>query len=153
MQKPSLTLPLTAHYSYYLEVMTETLCRRADRFLCFVQFLLGASVFADSRYGWLAGSVIALISAVQFSCKPGALAGHARLQAQRYKKLCDELPALDPAQALAYLHKIEENDSPVNTRLCNPARLRACIALGQKKDTTLTPGEKLMAHLAGGIPQ
>ncbi|EBC4877339.1 hypothetical protein C2W27_14425 [Salmonella enterica] len=153
MKKPSVTLELTVYYSYYLEVMTEALNRRTDRFLCFVQFLLGASVFTDSRYGWLIGFVIALISAVQFSCKPGTAAGHAKLQAHRYKKLCDELPELNRDQVLSRLHKIEENDSQINTRLCNPARLRACIALGLKKDAKLSPCEKVIAYLAGGIPE
>jgi hypothetical protein len=153
MSKPSDTLKLTAHYSYYLEVMTGTLNQRIDRFLCFCQFLLGASVFADSAYGWLIGFLIAAISAAQLAYKPGAAAGHAKLQAHRYKMLCDTLDKLDHDEAQAQLHKIEENDSQINTLLCNPARLRACIALGFKKDATLTSREKLAACLGGGIPE
>ncbi|HBY9743091.1 Uncharacterised protein [Klebsiella pneumoniae] len=153
MSKPSETLRLTVHYGYYLEVMTSTLNQRLDRFLCFCQFLLGASVFADSTFGWLIGFLIAAISAAQLAYKPGAAAGHAKLQAQRYKILCDELNTLDSAAAQAKLHDIEENDSPINTLLCNPARLRACIALGFQKDAVLTGKERLVACLGGGIPE
>lgn len=153
MTTPSVTLKLTVHYGYYLEVMTSTLNQRADRFLCFCQFLLGASVFAESANGWLIGFLIALISAIQLACKPGAAAGYAKLQAHRYKKLCDALGTLSHDDAQAQLHKIEESDSQANTLLCNPARLRACIALGLKKDAILTRWEKLAACLGGGIPE
>ena len=153
MSQPSDTLKLTVHYGYYLEVMTSTLNQRLDRFLCFCQFLLGASVFADSAFGWLIGFLIAAISAAQLACKPGAAAGHARLQAQRYRVLCDDLETLDHATAQARLHDIEKNDSTVNTLLCNPARLRACIALGFRKDASLTRKERLTAWMGGGIPE
>jgi len=153
MTTPSVTLRLTVAYGQYLETMTSTLNQRLDRFLCFIQFLLGASVFADSRYGWLTGTLIALISAFQFACKPGNTAGHARLQALQYKTLGDEIDKLAHDEALRRLHDIEKNDSTFSTLLCNPARLRALISLDLKPDTTLNRCERVIAALAGGIPR
>ncbi|EAA5550230.1 hypothetical protein ZK99_004770 [Salmonella enterica subsp. enterica] len=153
MSLPSDAQKFAVYYNQYLELMTETLNRRCERTLCFFQFLLGSAVFAQSSVGWLFGAVVATCAAFQYSWNPGKIASNAKKQAYRYQRLRDNFNKLTSESLADKMHVIEQNDSPLINSLLNPARCRAYIALGWPQVEKLTRWERIVAFLAGGIPQ
>lgn len=153
MSQPSREQVFTLCYSHYLEVMTETLNRRCERMICFFQFLLGSAVFAQSSLGWLFGATVAVCAALQYSWNPGKLAANARKQSFRYQQLRNNLDNLTAKTLAQEMQIVERDDSLVTNALLNPARCRAYIALGWPQVEKLTHWERIVAFLAGGIPQ
>lgn len=156
MEQPSDQIKFEVSYSIYLAEMTETFNRRINQFFTFLQFLLGASISGDIRYGWLLGFLIACVSAIQFTVKFGERSGNAKSQVRRYRRLADELPQLDEDQIKVRMQEIEESDPRTLTSLYNPARKRASIALygiDREADHPLTRWEQIVAFISGGIPK
>lgn len=155
-KSPSDDLIFEINYNAHLARMTETLNGRIDKFCCFVQVLLGATIFAQSSYGWLFGIIIAIMSAFQLAYKPGEAAGNSKVQALRYQQLADELTLLSGEMIRAKRDKIEEQDTAPLTSLFNPARKRTSIALYGKDVESgykLTFQERIFSGIAGGIPK
>ncbi|EDV9532938.1 hypothetical protein ZP60_001519 [Salmonella enterica subsp. enterica] len=153
MSQPSNEQRFYVCYNHYLELMTEVLNRRIERWLCFLQFLLGSAIFAQSSFGWLCGAAVALCAAIQFSWNPGKIASNAKIQSYRYQQLRNNFDNLTSEELAHKISIIEKNDSPLVNSLLNPARRRAYIALGWDSPEELTRWEKLMSFFAGGIPR
>ncbi|EDC3659603.1 hypothetical protein GPP61_001980 [Salmonella enterica] len=153
MSQPSDEQRFYVCYNHYLELMTEVFNRRIERWLCFLQFLLGSAIFAQSSFGWLCGAAVALCAAIQYSWNPGKIASNAKKQSYRYQQLRNDFDKLTSEELSHKISIIEENDSPLINSLLNPARCRAYIALGWPQPEKLTRWEKLMSFFAGGIPR
>ncbi|UJR54992.1 hypothetical protein [Dickeya zeae] len=139
-------------YSYQLEKMTEVFNRRIDKLLCLIQFFLGSAVVTEHGSGLLLGILIAIISALLFTLKPGEITGSAKQQAQKYRILLDDLDTSDIEIIKQKKHVIEQTDSPHPYSLCGPAYHRAAVMLGLPANSKLTPMEKLFSFFCGGIP-
>lgn len=155
-KSPSDELNFEINFNAHLARMTDSLNSRLDKFCCFIQVLMGASIFAQSGYGWLFGIIIAVMSALQLAYKPGEVAGNAKVQALRYQQLADELSILSPEEVRIKRNKIEEQDTSPVMSLFNPARKRTCIALyGEDVESNyrLNFQERVVCFIAGGIPK
>ncbi|MGO2460536.1 MAG: hypothetical protein ACTH8P_10165 [Ewingella sp.] len=155
-KSPSGDLIFEINFNAHLARMTDSLNSRLDKFCCFIQVLLGASIFAQSGYGWLFGIIIAVISALQLAYKPGEAAGNAKVQALRYQQLADELSILSPEEIRNKRNKIEEQDTSPVMSLFNPARKRTSIAIYGKdveSEFELNFLERFVCFIAGGIPK
>ncbi|CCW29791.1 putative Fels-2 prophage protein [Xenorhabdus nematophila F1] len=143
-------------YAYYLEEMTGIYNHRCNQLCSFLQLFLGASVFANTQYGWLFGLCIAFISALQFSLKFGEKAGNAKAQVSRYSVLLDDMLNLDESEIIKRKQSIEKSDTQTLSSLKNPARKRTFIHLHDsdtESDRPLTKLEKISAIIGGGIPK
>jgi hypothetical protein len=156
-KQPSQTnISFEVNYAYYLEEMTGIYNNRCNQFCAFIQLFLGASVFANTPYGWLFGMFIAFISALQFSLKFGEKAGNAKAQVSRYRMLLDEMPNLSESEILKQMQSIEKSDTQTLSSLKNPARKRTFIALNDcdiESNRPLTRLEKISSVIGGGIPK
>lgn len=153
MPRPSDEQKFNLYYNQYLELMVETFNRRFERWLCFLQFLLGSTIFAQSSFGWFCGAAVALCAAIQYSWNPGKIASNAKMQSYRYQQLRNNFDNLTSEELSHKISIIKESDSPPVNALLNPARCRAYIALGWPSPEELTRWEKLMSFFAGGIPR
>ncbi|HAU4403173.1 TPA: hypothetical protein ACQVJ5_003671 [Serratia marcescens] len=141
-------------YSYWLEVMTETINRRIDLTANAVMLILGAGIFANSGLSQLFGAIVAIISGIRVAFQHGKKSEAARQQAKRYLSLINEMHNLSVDEMNARVNMLEEFDSNALSSLFNPARNRAMISLGKKKHhEKLSIVERLVSALAGGVPR
>ncbi|WP_340617190.1 hypothetical protein [Xenorhabdus entomophaga] len=156
-KQPSQTnISFEVNYAYYLEEMTSIYNHRCNQLCSFLQLFLGASVFANTQYGWLFGLFIAFISALQFSLKFGEKAGNAKAQVSRYRILLDELSSLSEDDIIKRMQSIEKSDTQTLSSLKNPARKRTFIALNGsdiESNKPLTRLERISSVIGGGIPR
>lgn len=136
-------------YSYQVEKLTEIFNRRLENLFLLIQFGLGSSVVATHGSGLLIGIFVVAVAGLQFTLKPGAVAGNARQQKQRYRILLDEFNAEQADSVRKKIHALEEVDSGFPGALANIARRNACIMLGVKCDVVPTTMGKLFALFCG----
>ncbi|WP_262215466.1 hypothetical protein [Serratia ficaria] len=141
-------------YSYWLEIMTETINRRIDIITNAVTLILSATIFTASEFSWLFGGIIAILSGCRIAWQFGKKAEAARQQGKRYLSLINEIHNLSVDETLARINVLEEFDSHALSSLFNPARNRAMISLGKEKHhEKLSVVERLVSGLAGGVPR
>lgn len=136
--------------SYWLEHISEVFNRRMDTVINAVILTSGATVFAGSNFSWLLGGIVAVLSGCNIAWKFGRRAQAAKEQAHRYNVLITESDGLSTEVLLARLVEIEKQDSPVLQCMDNPARNKACAALGLNHRESLSLSEKIIASLTVG---
>lgn len=146
-------LTFRAWNSYWLECIAERFNRRLDTIFNAMTLIFGASIFAGSDWGWFFGGAIAVFSGCRIAWNFSQRAEAAKQQARRYSILLDEIDQLSADEISARLSIIEEFDSIIMECMDNPARNKACIAMGNNHRESLQITEKLMAALTVGIPR
>ncbi|WP_406706310.1 hypothetical protein [Sodalis sp.] len=148
------TLRYRIWYSYWLEVMTETINRRVDTVTNAASLILSAAIFSASDLSWLFGGIIAILSGSRIAWQFGKKAEAARQQNKRYRTLINEMHSLSIDEMQARINTLEEFDSPALSCLLNPARNRATISLGldKKHMEKLSITERAVSGFACGVP-
>lgn len=148
---PMHDLQFRAWNSYWLECIAEKFNRRIETIINAVILILGASVFVNSQFSWLAGGVVAILSGCRIAWNFGQRAEAAKQQARRYSLIIDETSKISVDEFAARLSMIEEFDSVVMECMDNPARNKASISMGLKHRETLQFSEKLISAMTVGI--
>ncbi|AVY99415.1 hypothetical protein DAI21_18040 [Lelliottia sp. WB101] len=138
-EQTSFDIKFRLAYSYHLEYFTSVLLRRFDKFLLFIQFVLGSAVVTDRGPSFVYGVLVAVIAGLQFVIKPGEVAGAAKQQARHYSELLDDYiaEAIDTDTVRKKIKIIEKSDSDAPASLKAPAWNAAAISLDSEgRDAT-----------------
>lgn len=150
------SLLIKIRYSFHIETMQETFYSKLDRYITFIQIILGSAIFASFGSTPLLGAIVTVISVASFVWQPGKTAMLCSIQARKMKMLLNKAPDLSDEELRAAFINAEEGDNPTLGLLRDVAYKRALIALGYSSEAesiTLTTSEKIAAWFAGDLPK
>lgn len=150
------SIAFNIRYSFHIETMQATFYNRLDKFLTFVQIMLGSAIFAAYGSIPLFGAVVAAISAVSFVWQPGKAAMLCEVQAKKMKELINKPSTISVEDLHAAYLRAEEGDTPTLGLLRDAAHKRALIALNrgdEAKKILLSRTEKIFAWFSGDLPK
>ncbi|AUT99879.1 hypothetical protein ISO73_17610 [Morganella morganii subsp. morganii] len=140
-------------YSYYLNEMQSRFSGRIDKFISIVLFVLGGSVLASLLNVIFVGSVVSILSAIQFFYQFGKQSSVSDERAKKYLSLMHHESRLTDDELHSQLDELLKTDTPVFGFLENPAYKRASIKLDLVDETKLSWAESIFAWLAGDLPK
>ncbi len=160
-EQPSYDEKHSLFYAYNLEAMSATFYRRVNDLSSFLLIILGSAIAAGVLNAVALGLAVTVISAYQFTYRPGEAAAKASAQALRYEKLIHKLSfhGMTSSELFSEMGSLIENDTPPLGVFRNPAYIRAHIALGMETEKVtaekakLTRCERFFSAISGGIPQ
>lgn len=146
-------------YSYYYEKLMYKFFGRLDKLLSLILLFTATSVIASAWNGVLLGSIIALVTCIQFIYAPGAKYHSAKEAYREYSRLQNHLDEYDDEALRLTLSQLSRADTDEIGLLSHPARLAALASQGisnlqeNVKERPLTKAETLIAHFAGEYPE
>ncbi|MFS1539307.1 MAG: hypothetical protein ACL7BU_12210 [Candidatus Phlomobacter fragariae] len=142
------------NYSYYLETMFSTFTGRIDKLIAIILFILGGSVFTPFSNLFLFGSLVSLLSAIQYFYAFSKHSCYSNAQAKKYLTLIRNAPQLSDAELHQKINELEKADTKPYGIFANAAYKRARIRLGlNNENSKLTFIESLFAFFAGDLPK
>lgn len=146
-------------YSYYYEKLMYKFFGRLDKLLSLILLFTATSVIASAWSGLFLGSIIALVTCIQFIYAPGAKYYAAKEAYCEYSRLHHHQDEYSDDQLRLAISRLSKVDTDEIGLLSHPARLAALASLGVSNlmegvnERPLKKLEALVSHFAGEYPE
>lgn len=136
-----------------IERMTAYLFGRIDKFINFVQFVLGAAAFSPIASLHVIGILLVLMSTYSLVYQPGTKAALAEIQKRKYEMLCTKMGGMSDEELRIDHSEIQKDDSSEIEAICKISEYGEYMRVGAEPPMTLGFFDNVIGFLAGDRPK